>query len=287
MTYIPLVSHIEPLLHNKKMIISDVWGVIHNGMVAWNCAYTALSNARKAGIPVVLVTNAPRPSPIIIGQLDKLGVPRHSYDYIISSGDLTLQLIEKRQGETCYHIGPERDLTLFEGLNVPLTALEKAEYVVCTGLFNDETEKPEDYLPSLKIMLAKNLTLICANPDKVVERGSKLIYCAGAIADLYIELGGKVIFAGKPYAPIYEAAKTVGEKLRGEAIQPSQILCIGDALRTDVKGANDFGADCLFTIEGIHGHEIIHNGAINREAMQQLFVKANARANAAMPQLSW
>jgi HAD superfamily hydrolase (TIGR01459 family) len=284
---IQLVTHLEPLLANRKMVISDVWGVIHNGIVAWSSAYNALKKTREMGIPVVLVTNAPRPSPDIITQLDRLGVTRASYDAIVSSGDLTVSLIKAREGQKCYHIGPERDLGLFNGLNITLTSLETADFIVCSGLFNDDIETPADYNDALKVMLSRKLPFICANPDKVVERGSRLIFCAGALADVYTDMGGEVIMAGKPYAPIYEQAVKIASSLTGKSYLPADVLCIGDALRTDIKGANDFGAGALFTIEGIHGHEIMHEGQPKQNALNALFEKAGARANGAMTTLAW
>lgn len=287
MKNIPIITHLEPFIASHKMVISDVWGVIHNGIVAWSSAYTALKKLREAGLPVVLVTNAPRPSTDIITQLDRLGVPRAAYDAILSSGDLTRNLIKEREGQTAYHIGPTRDLGLFTGLNITLTSLEKCDFIVCSGLFNDDTETPTHYGESLRIMLARKLPFICANPDKVVERGTRLIFCAGALADTYTDLGGKVIMAGKPYRPVYEGAVTIASRLTGNIYAPSDILCIGDALRTDIKGANDFGASALFTIEGIHGHEIMVSGKPDQLKLNTLFEKARANASAAMTTLAW
>jgi HAD superfamily hydrolase (TIGR01459 family) len=287
MKNIPIIPHLEPLIATHKMVISDVWGVIHNGMVAWSSAYNALKKVREAGLPVVLVTNAPRPSSDIITQLDRLGVPRASYDAILSSGDLTRLLIKEREGQAAYHIGPTRDLGLFTGLNITLTSLDKCDFIVCSGLFNDDVETPADYVEDLKIMLARKLPFICANPDKVVERGTRLIFCAGALADAYSDLGGEVIMAGKPYRPVYEGAVKIASALTGKNYAPADILCIGDALRTDIKGANDFGANALFTIEGIHGHEIMVNGKPDPLKLNALFERAQADASAAMTTLAW
>src|SRR5580704_14248893 len=159
--------------------------------------------ARKGGAAVVLITNAPRPSPVVARQIDNLGVPREAYDAIVSSGDVTLAVIEARPGQSLFHLGPDRDRSIFTGLEGRLAPLESADYVVCTGLDNDEVETPEDYHTRLEVMLARKLFMVCGNPDVVVERGPRLVYCAGAIADLYASMGGEVLYAGKPYRPIY------------------------------------------------------------------------------------
>lgn len=284
---IAIISHAEPLFRNAKVVISDVWGVIHNGMVAWPQSYEALAKAKANGAIIILVTNAPRPSGVIITQLDKLGVPRNSYDGIVSSGDLTVEIIRARPKQKIYHIGPQRDLTLYEGLDCTLTSLEECDYVVCSGLFDDETEKPEDYQTTLNTMKARNLPFICANPDKVVERGHKLIYCAGAIADVYAAMQGEVIMAGKPYPLIYEKALAKAKLYSGLTYAPQEVLCIGDAIRTDVKGANSLGAACLFTIDGIHGHEVVENDRLNAEKLNALFAANGCEADAAMRKLVW
>jgi HAD superfamily hydrolase (TIGR01459 family) len=287
MKNIAILSHAEPLILGARVIISDVWGVIHNGLQAWPQSYEALAKAKASGRPVILVTNAPRPSPIIITQLDKLGVPRNSYDGIVSSGDLAVEIIRARTKNKIYHIGPERDLALYDGLDVELTALDSCNYVVCSGLFDDDNETPEDYRATLTHMLERKLDFICANPDKVVERGTKLIYCAGALADVYESLGGKTLMAGKPYPLIYEEALKKATRFTGQAYLPHEVLCIGDALRTDIKGANRLGATSLFTIDGIHGHEVMENGALNHTKLNALFAAAGCETTGAMHKLAW
>lgn len=161
------------------VILSDVWGVLHNGVSAFPHAAVALHEARKAGKTVVLITNSPRPAPGVIAQLRVLGVPDEAYDRIITSGDVTRGLIAEGPKKV-FLLGPERDMPLLEGLDVERVGEAEAQSVVCTGFFDDETETPEDYTEMLKGFIARKVPMICANPDLVVERGERIIPCAGA-----------------------------------------------------------------------------------------------------------
>ena len=232
-------------------LFCDVWGVVHDGVKKSPAAEAALIAARAAGVRVVLLTNSPRLSADVIAQLDLLNVSRDAYDAIVTSGDATQALIAKGP-RRIFHIGPERDTNIFDGLGVDLVAEAEAEGIVATGLFHDEAETPDDYTPMLARMKARGLPMICANPDIVVHRGANLIYCAGALAQAFYELGGLTLLAGKPHAPIYAVAR---ERV---GVEPARVLCIGDGLFTDIKGAQNFGADALFVVEGIHGAELGH-----------------------------
>ncbi|MGH6665964.1 MAG: TIGR01459 family HAD-type hydrolase, partial [Pseudolabrys sp.] len=207
----PIIPHFSALAPGYDVLLSDVWGVVHNGVVAFPRACDALTRARAQGAKVVLITNAPRPSVAVMRQLERLHVPRETYDAIVSSGDVTRAVIEARPGQSLFHLGPERDRSIFTGLDVRLAPLESADYVVCSGLEHDELEAPEDYRARLETMLARKLFMVCGNPDVVVERGPRLVYCAGAIADMYATMGGEVLYAGKPYRPIYDLALTKAE----------------------------------------------------------------------------
>src|SRR5690606_3768923 len=154
-----------------------------------------------------------------------------------------------------FHIGPDRDLSLYDGLDIELVEEFEAQAVVCTGLFDDETETPEDYADMLQRLRARNLPFICANPDIVVERGDRLIWCAGALARDYARLGGVTRIAGKPHRPIYEAALAVASSLLGREVGRDEVLAIGDGVLTDVKGAADNGLDVLYVSAGIHAAE--------------------------------
>jgi HAD superfamily hydrolase (TIGR01459 family) len=168
-------------------------------------------------------------------------------------------------------LGPERDNSIYRGIDPVIAPLEAADYIVCTGPFDDETETPEDYRDMLKQACARNLPLVCANPDIVVERGDRLIYCAGAIAELYRELGGEVIFYGKPHRPIYERAMTIAQERRGTPTAPGHVLAIGDSVRTDLAGAHNFGIDCLFVTRGIHAGEFHGIDALDAAGVKELF----------------
>jgi HAD superfamily hydrolase (TIGR01459 family) len=186
-----------------------------------------------------------------------------------------------------FHIGPERDVALFEGLDAPTAPLEHADYAVCTGLYDDTVETPQDYRDVIAHMRARSLPMICANPDVVVERGDKLVYCAGAIADLYAAAGGEVIFAGKPYRPIYEQALALAEAARGGPVKHHRLLAIGDSVRTDLKGAAAFGIDCLFVTAGIHAEELGSRHDPDAAALAGIFAAAGVAPKAVMHRLSW
>src|ERR1700754_3352207 len=170
-----LIDHVASLASGYDVVLSDVWGVIHNGVAAFPEACDALSKFRAGGGAVVLITNAPRPSDVVIRMLDRFAVPRSSYDAIVSSGDVTRGVIAERVGQSVLHVGPERDHSIFDGLGVRFAAVETADWVVCSGLFDDEHETPEDYRPLLASIKARGLFMVCANPDIVVERGDRLI----------------------------------------------------------------------------------------------------------------
>ena len=284
----PFTPHFATLARGYDVALCDVWGVVHNGAAATSEACDALARFRKQGGTVVLITNAPRPGEIVARTtLDRLGVPRAAYDGIVSSGDVTRALIAARAGAPVFHIGPERDLGLFDGLDAPLAPLEDADYTDCSGLIDDTVETPQDYQDLIARMRARSLAMICANPDVVVERGDQLVYCAGAIADLYAAAGGDVVFAGKPYRPIYEQALALAEATRGKRAEHHRVLAIGDSVRTDVKGAAAFGIDCLFVIAGIHAEELGGRTDPDAAALAGIFAAAGVIPKAVMRHLSW
>lgn len=250
----PIIQSLEEVAPRYAIILCDVWGVVHNGVRAFQPATTALSRAREKGLAVVLVTNAPRPGGDVIRQLRALGVPDTAWDAVVTSGDVTRDLIAEGPRRV-YHLGPDRDLTIYDGLDVDLVDEFEASGVVCTGLLDDETETPEDYATSLRRFRSRDLPFICANPDIVVERGDRLIWCAGALARDYTHLGGRTLIAGKPHRPIYEAALRVAGGKLGRAVDASDVLAIGDGMLTDVKGADDNGIDVLYVSGGIHAKE--------------------------------
>ncbi|RUW90068.1 TIGR01459 family HAD-type hydrolase [Mesorhizobium sp. M7A.F.Ca.US.010.02.1.1] len=249
-----IISSLEDVSKAYSAILCDVWGVVHNGETHFPVAASALARAREAKIPVVLITNSPRRSADVVAQMNAIGVPPSAYDRVVTSGDVTRDLIAEGPRKI-FHIGADRDVTLYEGLDVELVEEFEASGVVCTGLFDDEVEKPEDYTELLRRLRARNLPFICANPDIVVERGERMIWCAGALARDYAQLGGRTLIAGKPYAPIYNLAMKEVAEILGQPVERGQVLAIGDGMMTDVKGAADNGFDVLYVSGGIHARD--------------------------------
>jgi HAD superfamily hydrolase (TIGR01459 family) len=283
----PFTTHFATLASAYDVVLCDVWGVVHNSLVAFADACAALERFRRQGGTVVLITNAPRPAEVVMTLLDELEVPRAAYDAIVSSGDVTRAIIAARAGQSAFHVGPGRDVPIFEGLDAPLAPIESADYVVCSGLFDDTTESPQDYTALIAAMRERGLTMVCANPDIVVERGDKLVYCAGAIADLYAAAGGSVLYAGKPFRPIYEQALAVARSVRGRETAHARVLAIGDSVRTDLKGAAGFGIDCLFVTAGIHAEELGARDQPDAATLGDIFAAAGLAPKAVMQRLVW
>jgi HAD superfamily hydrolase (TIGR01459 family) len=271
MSSLRFVERLRDLVDGVEVILSDIWGVVHNGLESFPEACEALHTCRQRGATVILITNAPRPADSVQRQLRKLGVADETYDAIVSSGDLTRNFVADHPGKKMFWIGPERDSSIHRGLDAVMAPLEQADYIVCTGLFDDETESAEDYRAMLLQAREHKLPLICANPDIVVERGDRLIYCAGAIAELYRELGGESIFYGKPHRPIYERAMALAAERRGQATPLDRVLAIGDSVRTDLTGAHGFGIDCLFLTRGIHSEEFEGIDQLDPASVKELF----------------
>jgi len=286
---IPFLAGLESVAVRYDVILCDVWGVVHNGLKAFEAAGDALTRFRAGGGCVVLVSNAPRPGAAVLRMLDKLNVMRSAFDAIVTSGDLTRTAIAKRPGQTVFHLGPERDYSLFKDLDVRFGGVEDAAYVVCSGFFDDERETVEDYRPMLERMRAQNLWMICANPDLVVERGDRLIPCAGAIAHAYEERGGEVLYTGKPHRPIYEAALARAAELRGGArVEIARVLAIGDAIRTDVAGAAALGIPALFVTRGIHAAELTSaDGTTDARLVREWLAQQAVQPQAFTDRLVW
>jgi HAD superfamily hydrolase (TIGR01459 family) len=279
-----MIGSLDEISGRYAAILSDVWGVVHNGINPHLEAAAALKRARKQGVAVVLITNSPRPNADVITQMDTIGVPRDAWDRVVSSGDVTRELV--RVGpRKIFHLGPDRDLNLYDGLDVELVEEFEAAGVCCTGYFDDEVETPDDYADMLKRLRARNLPFICANPDIVVERGERLIWCAGALARDYAQLGGRTEIAGKPYKPIYDAALAAASDVLGRPITPRDALAIGDGVLTDVKGADQNGIDILYVSGGIHAKE--YGETLNPDAAMLLaFLERHGhRPIAAIPKL--
>jgi HAD superfamily hydrolase (TIGR01459 family) len=284
MTTLHFAESLRELVTNVDVVLSDIWGVVHNGLESFPEACEALHTYRSRGGTVILITNAPRPADSVQRQLRKLGVADETYDAIVSSGDLTRLYVAEHPGRKMFWLGPERDNSIYRGLPAVTAPLEEADYIVCTGLYDDETETPEDYRGMMLQARERKLTLVCANPDIVVERGDRLIYCAGAIAELYRELGGEVIFYGKPHRPIYERAMALAGERQGHQIDRRKVLAIGDSVRTDLTGAREFGIDCLFVTRGIHSEEFEGLDQLDPASVLELF---GHPPKALMRELKW
>jgi len=281
---IPVLSSIAEIGANYKVWLVDIWGVMHDGLRAHPRAVEATKAFRDQGGIVILLSNSPRPSREVQAQLMSLGVPDDAYDATVTSGDLTRYELEKRSGARVFHLGPERDRPIFSGLRLSLTDPEQAQLIVCTGLFDDETETPEDYDPLLKSLAKRGLPMICANPDRMVEKGSQLIYCAGALADRYAVDGGSVIYAGKPYAPIYALAFEAASRVAGKDIAPGEVLAIGDGIMTDMEGAAGVGLDAVFIASGLHLDK--REDGLDHGVVANLFAGRNPPL-AALDKLAW
>ncbi|WP_262029441.1 TIGR01459 family HAD-type hydrolase [Microvirga sp. Mcv34] len=291
MTALTRPAHVEglhALADRYDLVLCDVWGVLHNGVKAYEAASDALTRFRAGGGRVVLVSNAPRPGASVGTQLDGFGVPRTAYDAIVTSGDLTRLAIEERIDRVVHHIGPPRDMPIYNGLDVRFGSVEEADYVVCSGFDNDEEETVEDYRHQLEAMLRRDLLMVCANPDLIVERGHMILPCAGTIALAYEEMGGKVFYAGKPHGPVYDRALSVAAELSGRAVPKDRVLAVGDAIRTDIAGAVGYGIDSLMIARGIHAEELgLHKGDLVSDHVQDWVDRQPVQPTAFMEVLAW
>lgn len=292
-----LLSGLSGIAAGYSLILCDVWGVLHNGSRAFAGAATALERFRAFGGKVVLLTNSPNPSRFVAAQLSRLGVSRSAYDAIVSSGDVTVSLLAARADEGVFHIGPPGETFLFDevlaiaGKAPQQVPLKQAQFVLCTGLADPWRETPADYGALLAAMRARNLELLCANPDILVEDGGMVFYCAGALAERYAEIGGKAIMAGKPFAPIFDRALELAgvSRAKGET-GGVPVLVIGDTLETDIKGAHLLGFDSLLVTSGIHRQDLHgkgQRGALDEAALRQFLKAAGIFPMAAIPELVW
>ena len=285
MTSLRFIEHMRDLVADVDVVLSDIWGVVHNGLVAFPEACEALHTFRQRGGTVVLITNAPRPADSVQRQLRKLGVADATYDAIVSSGDLTRHFVADHPGKTMFWLGPERDNPILEGLDIERAPAGEATSVVCTGFFDDETQTPEDYTDMLVELKSRNVPMICANPDLVVERGHRIIPCAGAMAAYYEQLGGSTRIAGKPHRPIYEATLAAAREVRGD-FPIDRVLAIGDGMPTDVRGALDYGLDLLYISGGIHAKEYTLNGETDEAILHAYLEREKAAPKWWMPRLA-
>jgi HAD superfamily hydrolase (TIGR01459 family) len=260
-----IIQSLNELSHGYEAIYCDLWGCLHNGVSPFPAAVLALERFRDAGGLILLLTNSPRPKAAVISQLDDIGVARDLYHEVASSGDSArFALASGAYGQKVYHLGPERDLSFFDPADEPgldgLSAIERvpldqADSIVCTGLFDDSTETPQDYRATFLAAKNRNLKMLCANPDVMVDKGDTRIYCAGALAAAFGDMGGEVHYFGKPHAPIYDLARNRLTELTGIVIDEKRILCIGDGINTDIRGGIAENLDTLFISGGLAATE--------------------------------
>jgi HAD superfamily hydrolase (TIGR01459 family) len=279
-----ILTSARTLAPDYDVWLSDVWGVVHNGVRAYAAAVTALRSFRRQGGCVVLITNAPRPRDAVALQLTRLQVSKDAYDAIVTSGDVTRTLVAGLGDKMIYQLGPERDLGIYAGATVKLGDAATAEAIVCTGLVDDASETPENYRDLLMAFQRRGLPMICANPDLTVEFGDRVLYCAGSLARLYEELGGRVVYAGKPHKPIYEMAVGEAAALTGRPLEQSRVLAIGDGVRTDIAGANKFGIASAFIPSAVDAGP---GRALDPDLLDELFSGQPHRPTWALPRLQW
>ena len=282
---IRLLSGLSDIAADYDALLCDVWGVVHDGHHAHEAACDALRRFRQTRGPVVLLTNAPRVPAAVLDQFKGIGVPPDCYDAIVSSGGACRAELARRSANgtlALYYIGSDRDLSIFQGLDIRLSPLDEARAALCTGLLDDDTEVPGDYAPELAAMAARGLTMLCANPDLVVHRGKRLYWCAGALARDYAAVGGDIIYYGKPHRPVYDMARAEIAALSGG--NAKKMLAIGDGMPTDIKGANAEGLDVLFIADGIHGEEV---EPYTPEHLTQVLAKGGCHAAASLRALTW
>ena len=281
------MTGLSQLAPRYDAILSDVWGVLHNSHVAHPSACDALVRYREGGGTVILITNAPLLAPTITDMLDQLAVPRTAYDAIVSSGYVTRHILEDYRGKTVHYVGPPEDRDpLLEGLGLTLGPAESAQAVVVTDLETDD-DTPDMYRDRLAVWLKRDLPLIAANPDRVVERGDRLKYCGGALADLYEAQGGRILMAGKPYRPIYAESLRMAEQTAGRPLDKSRVLAIGDSVRTDAIGAAGFGVDFMFITGSIHAEELDAFGDPDPDAIREFIAPSGANLAGFAPRLAW
>ncbi len=266
-------------------LFCDVWGVLRDGRALLPDAVEALSRYRETGGAVCLVSNSPRRGYDLTERLREMGFPDDAWDAVVTSGDATHAELLSRSPGKALRIGTDFDVSLYEGLDLEFTSVEEADFISCTGPDDYWNGKPEDYRETLEIALERELVMVCANPDIVVQAGDQLIYCAGAIARLYREMGGTSVVSGKPHRPIYALARSALAEI-GRAVPDSRILMVGDGPETDLEGAKRAGIDALFIADGILSGDL-DAGSFDPEAVTEVLARYGASAKHLAPRLVW
>lgn len=257
-----LISSLDEISAPYDVLYCDLWGCLHNGKALFPEAVSALQAFRRKGGAVVLLTNAPRTHHAVRKRLDAMGLPLDAYDVIAASGDATQEaMLTGAAGRKLWHLGPGKDDDLFEIIPewlrdqppIERVELQEAEGIICTGPFDEFNETPDDYRARFLLAKTKGLTMLNANPDLVVDFGATRIFCAGALAELYAEMGGEVLSFGKPHPPIYDFARRQ-LAAKGITYDNDSVLAIGDGVRTDIRGARGEGIDAVFVTGGLEAH---------------------------------
>ncbi|MDB2668690.1 TIGR01459 family HAD-type hydrolase [Alphaproteobacteria bacterium] len=287
MPNIQIISGLSDISANYNAIICDVWGVLHNGQAPFRGADEALFAFRQAGGKVLLLSNAPRPAHAVASRLAEIGVRTDAYDDILTSGDAARTLLEQRGalGQKCFHLGPEKDADLVAGVDIEFCDLQDADFILMSGLYDDSVETPDDYAEAMANWMAHGKQLICANPDRLVQVGDQIIYCGGAVAELYENMGGDVVWLGKPYPAVYERAQTMLAKMLNTDIDSVHALAIGDGPKTDIPGAEQAGLDALFITGGLAG--AMGRNLDTVEDIAQVLNEENTHAAFAQRHLAW
>ena len=273
-------------------VICDLWGCLHNGLKSFPEALRALEQFKASNGKVVLVTNAPRPIGNVEYQIASLGIKDSHYDILLTSGELTSNYINKicENNLRVFHIGGKRHHSIYKDMiheqkiSIELEDIARADLIVCTEPFDPSKDELADYTNTLKVGIDKKLTLLCANPDLVVDVGNAREMCAGSLASMYEKMGGKVIYFGKPHNNIYQEVYSFLNKLGKPKAE--SILCIGDGLNTDIRGANNEELDSLLVVGGLlkrkHLIEKRNNFIINEKKLNQTIEMNDVHVNYAI-----
>ena len=284
-----VIDSCADLLSRYDVVFCDIWGVMHDGHKAYQGANAAMQRFRQDGGTVILVSNAPVPAERVAEMLRYVGVVDDAWDWIVASGDIALRHIAERGYAKLYAIGPrDRDDALFSRLPEIIDDVTRVDAIVCSGLDNDQVETAESYRAVLETARSHNIPFVCANPDLVVDVGGTSYLCAGVIGSLYETLGGDVYWAGKPHRSAFDTAMDRAKSIRGEDVPLSRTLVIGDALRTDMRGAKTMGTDALFVAGGIHREDTMKNAKICPAKLESfLSSEESFPLVAAMAELRW
>ena len=265
------LNHLSEISNNYDTFIVDLWGVMHNGIKLNSKAMEAIKNLKNSSKKIVFLSNAPRPSLKVINFLLKMGMDEKYLSSVITSGEAAMYAINQSKfGKTFFHLGPPRDTSIFDKVKKNKTNIDECDFILCTGLFDDYDNDLNFYREFLKKHTSKKL--ICTNPDLTVHRGKIEELCAGSIAKVFEELGGKVSYFGKPHPEVYNLCFSKNEK----------VLAIGDNLRTDITGANNLNLDCIFITDGVHRDEINKISDLNK-----LSEKYNVKIDFFQKELTW